>query len=389
MDKVVSVSFGELTLKGLNRSYFENKLIKQVRDSIKEFTNTSVYKDQGKLFIYGDDTNINQIIDKVKKIFGIVLVSPCYRIEKEINEIIKYSVIVAKETIKNKNIKTFKVVCKRSDKRFPMNSMEIAKMVGHHILEEIDDIKVDVHKPDLFVYIDIRGRAYVYTQKIRTFGGLPVGTNGKGLLLLSGGIDSPVAGFMIAKRGVEISAVHYHSYPFTSERAEQKVKNLAKILTNYCGDIKFYSVNLLKIQKAINEKCPEDEMTLISRRFMMKIAQRIAEDNDIDALITGESLGQVASQTIKSLNVTNTAVDIPVFRPLIGMDKTEITDIANDIDTFETSILPYEDCCTVFLPKHPVTRPRLKDIERSEEALDAESLISDAIEKMNVININS
>ena len=389
MDKVVSVSFGELTLKGLNRSYFENKLIKQVRDSIKEFTNTSVYKDQGKLFIYGDDTNINQIIDKVKKIFGIVLVSPCYRIEKEINEIIKYSIIIAKETIKNKNIKTFKVVCKRSDKRFPINSMEIAKMVGHHILEEIDDIKVDVHKPDLFVYIDIRGRAYVYTQKIRTFGGLPVGTNGKGLLLLSGGIDSPVAGFMIAKRGVEISAVHYHSYPFTSERAEQKVKNLAKILTDYCGDIKFYSVNLLNIQKAINEKCPEDEMTLISRRFMMKIAQRIAEDNDIDALITGESLGQVASQTIKSLNVTNTAVDIPVFRPLIGMDKTEITDIANDIDTFETSILPYEDCCTVFLPKHPVTKPRLKDIERSEEALDVESLISDAIEKMNIININS
>ena len=389
MDKVVSVSFGELTLKGLNRSYFENKLIKQVRDSIKEFTNTSVYKDQGKLFIYGDDTNINQIIDKVKKIFGIVLVSPCYRIEKEINEIIKYSIIIAKETIKNKNIKTFKVVCKRSDKRFPINSMEVAKMVGHHILEEIDDIKVDVHKPDLFVYIDIRGRAYVYTQKIRTFGGLPVGTNGKGLLLLSGGIDSPVAGFMIAKRGVEISAVHYHSYPFTSERAEQKVKNLAKILTDYCGDIKFYSVNLLNIQKAINEKCPEDEMTLISRRFMMKIAQRIAEDNDIDALITGESLGQVASQTIKSLNVTNTAVDIPVFRPLIGMDKTEITDIANNIDTFETSILPYEDCCTVFLPKHPVTRPRLKDIERSEEALDVESLISDAIEKMNIININS
>lgn len=387
MDKVVSLSFGELTLKGLNRSFFENKLIRHVRDAIREFDNTTVYRDQGKLFIHSDEKNINQIIDKVRRIFGIVLVSPCFRVEKNMEEIIEHSIIATKEAIKNRNIKTFKVVCKRADKSFPMNSMEVARKVGHHILEEVEGLSVDVHKPDLFVYVDIRGKGYVFTEKIKTFGGLPVGTNGKGLLLLSGGIDSPVAGFMIAKRGVEVSAVHYHSYPFTSERAEEKVKDLAKILANYCGEIKFYSVNLLNIQKAINEKCPEDEMTLLSRRFMMKIAERIAEDKDIDALITGESLGQVASQTIKSLHVTNSSVDIPVFRPLIGMDKTEITEIANEIDTFETSILPYEDCCTVFLPKHPVTRPRLKDIEQSEEALDVEALISEAIEKMDVLII--
>lgn len=389
MDKVVSISFGELTLKGLNRSFFENKLVKHVRNATKEFSNTSVYRDQGKLYIYSDEKNINQIIDRVKRIFGIVLVSLCYRIEKDMNDIIEHCIIATKEAMKNKDIKTFKVVSKRTDKSFPMNSMEISRKVGHHILEEVEGLSVDVHKPDLFVYVDIRGKGYVFTEKIKTFGGLPVGTNGKGLLLLSGGIDSPVAGFMIAKRGVEISAVHYHSYPFTSERAEEKVKDLAKILSIYCGDIRLYSVNLLNIQKAINEKCPEDEMTLLSRRFMMKIAERIAVDNDIDALITGESLGQVASQTIKGLNVTNSSVDIPVFRPLIGMDKTEITDIANNIDTFETSILPYEDCCTVFLPKHPVTRPKLKDIEESEEALDIEALINDAIEKMDVSNIKS
>lgn len=387
LDKVVSVSFGELALKGLNRSFFENKLVKHVKNATRDLEKPRVYKEQGKLYIEANESNIDEIINQVKKVFGIVLVSPCYRVEKDIDEIIKYSIEAVKEAMLKRNIKTFKVACKRADKKFPMNSMELARKLGHEILKEVDGLDVDVHKPDLYVYVDVRTNSYIYTEKIKAYGGLPVGTNGKGLLLLSGGIDSPVAGFMMAKRGLEISAVHYHSYPFTSERAEEKVKKLAEIMTNYCGRIEFFSVNILNIQKAINEKCPEEEMTLISRRFMMKIAERIAKERDIDALITGESMGQVASQTIKGLNVTNSAVDIPVFRPLIGMDKTEITEIATDIDTFETSILPYEDCCTVFLPKHPVTRPKLEDIEKSESALDVDKLIDEAIEKMEVLHI--
>ena len=228
---------------------------------------------------------------------------------------------------------------------------------------------------------------YEGQYRIKGYGGLPIGTNGKGLLLLSGGIDSPVAGFLMAKRGVEISAIHFHSYPFTSERAEEKVKTLAKILSLYTGKINMYSVNILDIQKQINQKCPEDQITILSRRFMMRIAERVAMDNEIDALITGESLGQVASQTIKSLYVTNSSVNIPIFRPLIGLDKVQIIEIAKDIETYETSILPYDDCCTLFLPKHPVTKPKLEDIEKSESNLDVEGLISHALETMKVYEI--
>lgn len=299
----------------------------------------------------------------------------------------KSSLETLEEARKLKGIKTFKVDVNRADKRFEPNSVELAREVGAYILKNSEGFTVDVHNPDAYVHIDIRTNCYIYTDKIKAYGGLPVGTNGKGLLLLSGGIDSPVAGFLIAKRGVEISAVHYHSYPFTSERAEEKVKTLAKILTRYCGRIKLFSVNILDIQKEINAKCPEDEMTIISRRFMMRIAEKIALKEEIDALITGESLGQVASQTIKGINVTNSSVNIPVLRPLIGMDKVDITEISKDIGTYETSILPFEDCCTVFLPKHPVTRPKLEDIEESEKVLNIEELIDKAIEKMIVYKV--
>lgn len=387
MDKVVSISFGEIALKGANRSYFVNKLIGQIRNSIKDLGNLKVYQDKSKIFVEANDENIDTIVNRVKKVFGIVLVSKCYRTDKEMDNIRRTALIVAKEAIDSKNINTFKVDSKRGDKKYPLNSMEISRDVGGYILNNIDNLKVDVHKPDMYVYVEIRDYAYVYTEKIKAYGGLPIGTNGSGLLLLSGGIDSPVAGFMMAKRGVGINTVHFHSYPFTSERAEEKVKSLAKILTRYIGKFNMFSVNLLNIQKEINKNCPEDEMTIISRRFMMRIAEKIALRGGMDALITGESMGQVASQTIKGLNVTNSSVDLPVFRPLIGMDKTDIIEIAQDIETFETSILPYEDCCTVFLPKHPVTRPKLKDIEKSEEALDIESLIDDAIEKMEIIKI--
>ncbi|KNF09538.1 putative tRNA sulfurtransferase ThiI [Gottschalkia purinilytica] len=388
MDKVVSVSFGEIALKGLNRSYFENKLIKHIKNVIKDLGKSKIYREQGKLFIECDDDDIDLVINRVRKVFGIVYISPCYRVEKDIDEIKKYSIEALKDALQEGK-RTFKVETKRADKNFPLKSPEISREIGGYLLENIDDINVDVHNPEVYLNIDIRTKCYIYTKKIKGYGGLPLGTNGKGLLLLSGGIDSPVAGFLMAKRGVELSAIHYHSYPFTSERAEEKVKNLANILSRYCGNIKLYSVNLLNIQKEINKNCPEDEMTIISRRFMMRIGEAIAKKEGIDALITGESLGQVASQTIKGINVTNSSVELPVFRPLIGMDKVEITDIAKDIETFETSILPYEDCCTVFLPKHPVTRPKLEDIEKSEEILDVEGLINDAIEKIEVYNINA
>ncbi|MBS4540147.1 tRNA 4-thiouridine(8) synthase ThiI [Clostridium sp. D2Q-11] len=387
MKRIISISVGEVALKKGNRNFFEKKLLSQIKIATKDLGRPNVYRERGKMYVQANEDNLDTLINRVKKVFGIVHVSPGYKVEKDIETIKDAAVKAMEEARKSREIKTFKVDCKRADKKFPMNSMEVARSVGGHILENTEGLNVDVHNPDIYIYVDIRDNAYIFSEKIKGYGGLPLGTNGKGLLLLSGGIDSPVAGFMIAKRGVSIEAVHYHSYPFTSERAEEKVKDLAKILSRYCGKIKLYSVNILNIQKEINKKCPEEEMTIISRRFMMRIAEKIAKENDIDSLITGESLGQVASQTMKGLNVTNSSVNIPVFRPLIGLDKTEITEIAQDIETFETSILPFEDCCTVFLPKHPVTRPKLEDIERSEEALNIELLINEAVEEMDILDI--
>ncbi|AFS77960.1 putative tRNA sulfurtransferase ThiI [Gottschalkia acidurici 9a] len=389
MERVISVSFGEIALKGLNKSYFEDKLIKNIRSVIKDLGESKIYKEQGKVYIEIAESSMENAMNRIKKVFGIVYVSPCLRIEKneDMEEVKKYAILALKEALEESKNRTYKVETKRADKNFPMKSPEISREIGGYLLENVEDVTVDVHKPDIVLNIDIRKKCYIYTRKIKAYGGLPIGTNGRGLLLLSGGIDSPVAGFMMAKRGLGIDAVHFHSYPFTSERSEEKVKDLAGILSRYCGNITVYSVNLLNIQKEINKNCPEKEMTLISRRFMMRIAESIAKKNGLDALITGESLGQVASQTIKGLTVTNSSVEIPVFRPLIGMDKVDITEIAQDIETFETSIQPFEDCCTVFLPKHPVTRPEVEDIEKSEEALNTEELINDAIENMEIYNI--
>lgn len=384
MDKVLSVSYGELALKGLNRRYFEDQLISNIKRAIKDLGYKSIYKEQGKVYIEANEEVFPQMINRLKNVFGLVNISPCIRVEKNIEDIEKAAIEIMKEKIENGGINTFKVESNRSDKTFPIKSPELSRTIGGVILKNFSDLTVDVHNPDTFLYIDIKQKAYVYTDKIRGHGGLPVGTNGKALLLLSGGIDSPVAGFLMAKRGVEISAVHYHSYPFTSERSEEKVKELASILSRYTGKIKMYSVNILEIQKELNSKCKEDQMTILSRRFMMKIAERIALNEGLDALITGESLGQVASQTIQSINVTNAAVNLPILRPLIGLDKVDIVKIAKDIETFETSILPYDDCCTLFLPKHPVTKPKLEDILKSEEALDVNLLIDRAIENMKV-----
>ena len=387
MDKVLSVSLGEIALKGLNRKYFENQLISQMKKVIKDIGYNKIYKEQGKIYIEAEEIHFPQMINRLKKVFGLVYISPCIRVEKDMDEVAKASIEIMKDRVNRGDVSTFKVETNRADKKFPIKSPEISRQMGGVILTNFNDLKVDVHNPDVYLYIDIKQNCYIYIDKIKGYGGLPIGTNGKGLLLLSGGIDSPVAGFLMAKRGVEISCIHYHSYPFTSERAEDKVKSLAQILSKYTGKITMYSINVLDIQKAINEKCPEDEMTILSRRFMMRIAEKIAIRNGMDALITGESLGQVASQTINGISVTNAAVNLPILRPLIGLDKVEIIDIAKDIETFETSILPFEDCCTVFLPKHPVTRPKLQDIEVSESALNIEELVDNAVERMEVYTI--
>lgn len=386
MERVISVSLGELVLKGGNRRYFEDRLIKQMINKTKAIGYDKLYKEQGKIYMEAAEEKFEAIIGELKKVFGLVYISPCIRVDKDMESIRKACIVNMQERLaSNPNLKTFKVETNRADKKFPLTSPEISRKIGGKLLDEFDSLSVDVHNPDIYMYIDIKQtHAYIYSERVKAYGGMPIGTNGKALLLMSGGIDSPVAGFMMAKRGISLNCVHYHSYPFTSERGEEKVKELARQLSMYTGKIKFFSVNILDIQKAINEKCPEKELTIISRKFMMRIAEKIARENKIDALVTGESLGQVASQTIDGLAVTNESVSIPVFRPLIGMDKVEITDIARDIDTLETSNLPFEDCCTVFLPKNPVTRPRIEDIKRSEEALDIDSLVNSAIENMKV-----
>ncbi|MBE6082681.1 MAG: tRNA 4-thiouridine(8) synthase ThiI [Tissierellaceae bacterium] len=384
MENVISVSLGEIALKGLNRGSFETVLIKQIKKAIKDFGFSNVYKDQGKIYIEADERYFNLIVKRLTKVFGIVYISPCLRVEKNIESIEQAAKIMMMKAIDEKKVSTFKVKTNRVDKEFPIKSPEFSRRIGEVLLNTFDDIKVDVHNPDTFLYIDIKKECYVYTEKVKGYGGLPVGTNGKGLLLLSGGIDSPVAGFLMAKRGVKLSIIHYHSYPFTSERSEQKVKELAEMLTHFNGEIKFYSINILNIQKAIHESCPEDEMTIISRRFMMRIADMVAEKEGCDAIITGESLGQVASQTIDGIKVTDNIVDRPVFRPLIGFDKVEIIKIAKDIETYEKSIEPFDDCCTVFLPKHPVTRPKIETIEESEKKLNIDELIEEALNKITV-----
>lgn len=388
MDWYLSVSFGELALKGKNRKAFEDRAVKRIMESVKSYNVEDFYKEQGKLYIKANRQDFEDMINNIKKVFGIVYISPCIRVERDVDEIVKATF----ELIESKKIDSktsFKVEAKRSDKSFPIKSPELNPLIGGEILKKYAPmLYVDVHEPDMMVYIDVKKYIYIYTDRVKAYGGLPIGSSGRGLLLLSGGIDSPVAGFLLARRGVEISALHFHSYPFTSDRAFEKVRKLAEILSYYTGKITMYSINLLPIQREINEKCRAREMTILSRRFMMRIGEEISKIHDYNALITGESLGQVASQTIESVGVINQAVTMPILRPLIGMDKTEIIDIARDIDTYETSILPFEDCCTVFLPDRPVTKPRLWDILNSEENLDVDGLVKDAIEKMEIYEID-
>ena len=318
---------------------------------------------------------MDEIVEKVRKIFGISNISPSIKTTKDVDIIIEKTIELFRYLLNKQDIKTFKIKTKRSDKDFPIKSMDFSALMGGKILENFRSVTVDVHSPDVEVFIDIKKCCYISSEKIKTLGGLPVGSNGKALLLLSGGIDSPVAGYMIAKRGVEINALYFHTYPFTSERANEKVLKLKEKLEEYCGEIKLYSINMLEIHKAIREFCREEETTILARRFMMRIAEKIALENKMDMLITGESLGQVASQTMKSMIVIENAINIPILKPLVGLDKSEIIEIAREIGTYETSILPYDDCCSVFAPKHPLINPKLENIKRSESNLNVQELI--------------
>lgn len=386
MGKVILVRYGEISLKGMNRSYFMNKLFRNMKAALKIYSGIAIEQIQGRYLLTCSEKDCDHVINSLTKVFGIVSISPAYRVENDLN-IIKDKALELLNSDK-KNIKTFKVETKRGNKDFPMKSPEISREVGAHILINTENIKVDVHRPETIVHIEIRENSYIYNQIIPGLGGLPVGSNGKAALLISGGIDSPVAGYMIAKRGVELIAVHFHSFPFTSDRAKDKVIELTRIISQYTGPIRLFIVPFTNIQTEIGQKCEERQITLIMRRFMMKITELIAIQEGAKALVTGESIGQVASQTLESLSVTNASVSMPVFRPLIGMDKQEIMDISIKINTYDTSILPYEDCCTIFVPKHPETRPKLEKILQSESRIDnAESLIREALDNVEILDI--
>ncbi len=380
MEKVIIVRHGEISLKGLNRPFFEDTLVKNVKSALYKYQGLQIFKRDSRIYIENlGEADPSQIALRAAKVFGVVSVSIASKFNSAIGQIEATALDMVIKIFDERPFKSFKVETKRADKSFPMESLEVSRRVGAFILKHLPHLNVDVHHPELTVYIEIRDYSYLYADKIPGFGGMPYTTNGKALLLLSGGIDSPVAGWLMAKRGVELEAVHFHSYPFTSERAKEKVISLARILAKHCRAIKLHIVNLLEIQQAIRGNCPEDIFTLLSRRYMMFIAEKIATQNECSGLITGESIGQVASQTIQSLAVTNAAVNLPVFRPLISMDKSEITGLAHKIETYETSILPYEDCCTVFLPKRPAIKPKLAKILKAETSLDREALINDAL----------
>ncbi len=383
------VRCGEVALKGMNKPYFERMLVDRIRKNLKGFDAVDVRRHEGLIFVRADKKyDKEQLIKQISKVFGVASISPAVEAPSNLDAIGEEAVKYMMELIETKGVKTFKVEAKRADKNFPVKSPDIGRIIGAKVLIGCKVLKVDVHNPDVHLFVDVRhDKSYIYQQKIAGFGGLPLGTNGKGMVLLSGGIDSPVAAWMMAKRGMVIEAVHFHSYPYTSQRAQEKVEDLARIVASYCGNFKIHVINLLPIQEQIVQNCPEEETTILVRRFMMRIAEKIAEKNRAMMLITGENLGQVASQTAEALVVTDACVKMPVMRPLIAMDKVDIMDKAEEIGTFETSIQPYEDCCTVFLPKHPTTKPKLERILESESHLDVEALVDAAVHSAEVVQI--
>ena len=384
------IKYAEIGIKGKNRYVFEDRLVQCIKDSLEKVEGTfSVYKEMGRVYVSAsDDYEYDDTVEVLKKVFGIAGICPLVRFPDQGFEDLKAKVIAfIKEKYPDQSF-TFKVEVRRVDKKYPVRSMDAAALIGEALLEAFPKLKVDVHKPEVLVNIEIREEINVYTEVIEGPGGMPVGSNGKAMLLLSGGIDSPVAGWMISKRGVRIEAVYFHAPPFTSERAKQKVIDLARIVSKWAGPIRLHVVNFTKLQTYIYETCPHEELTIIMRRYMMRIAQLIAAEEKCLALVTGESIGQVASQTMQSLAATNEVCEIPVFRPLIAFDKKDIVDVAQSIGTFETSILPYEDCCTIFVAKHPVTKPNINIIRRSESRLEkAEEMVAECMETKEIIEI--
>ncbi len=385
MEPVLLVRYAEIHLKGLNRPFFERGLMKRISLALRP-RNVRVVREQGRVFVFGlPEDAIDEAATRLTRVFGIHSVSPALAVEKDWDAIVNAANALVAKRIEGLEQASFKVIARRADKRFSMRSQEICRTLGGLLLEAFPVLRVDVHEPDFYVGVEIRqDQAFLFAEERLGVGGMPVGTNGHAMLLISGGIDSPVAGYMIAKRGVRISAVHFYSYPYTSERAREKVAELTHILAGFAGEVTLYLVPFTEIQLAIYEKCPQSETTVLMRRLMMQIAEKIAVSCGAQALITGESIGQVASQTIESLTVTNDAVAMPVFRPLIGFDKEEIVERAKAIGSYDTSILPFEDCCTVFVPQHPVTKPKLEDLRRSEGLVDFAPMIEKAIAETEV-----
>ena len=390
MKEIILCKYGEIVLKGLNKRQFEAVMLRQLSHRIAPLGRFEISSAQSVAYIEPADEqcDIDAAYDAVRKIFGIVSVCRAAVTEKNFESIVRTVGEYILPAIRERGAKTFKVESKRGDKSFPMTSPELSGEVGAELLEMAPDLTVDVHEPDVVVHVEIRAKAaYVHIGGAPGAGGLPYGSGGKGMLLLSGGIDSPVAGYMIAKRGATLEGIHFFSHPFTSELAKQKVLDLARELKGFTGSLRVHIVPFTQPQLQMREKCPAEHLTLIMRRMMMMIASEIAKKQGALCLVTGESLGQVASQTMEALAVTDDAASLPCFRPVIGMDKEDIVAIARDIGTFETSILPYEDCCTIFVPKHPTTRPKLEKILASEALLDVETLVRDAVEGTEVVDV--
>ncbi|MGB9813937.1 MAG: tRNA uracil 4-sulfurtransferase ThiI [Thermovenabulum sp.] len=384
MENTFLLSFGELGLKGENRPYFERILVQNIRETLKGFENVEIKKTHGRIYVKASGEQ-EEIIKRLKKVFGIVAISPAKSCSLDIEEIKRAAVEAIKEM--DYKGKTFKVETRRPNKSFPLKSPEISKIVGGFILKNVESIKVDVHNPDIEVDVEVRERAFVYCKKEKGPGGLPLGSNGRAVLLLSGGIDSPVAGYMVMKRGVRVFPVYFHSFPFTSDRAKEKVVDLCRVLAGYAGKVKLHVVNFTDILKEIAEKGKEEYLTILMRRMMVRISQEIASRLGAKALITGESIGQVASQTMESLFCTNEVAKLPILRPLIGFDKQEIIEIAQRIGTYDISIRPYEDCCTVFVPEHPATRPKLESIKKVEAVFDVEEMTKRGMKDLEIIEI--
>ncbi len=379
MENVILVRYGEIHLKGLNRPYFERALLDSMERALSG-SGAAVMRGEGRYYVSGfAESAEERIIARLRKVFGVHSISRALAVSKEPGEVERAAAAVMRLALRNNENATFKVNARRADKRYPQNSMEIAKELGGYLLKEFSGLKVDVHEPEIEIGVEIRERAYIYAGEELGAGGMPEGTNGRAMLLLSGGIDSPVAGYMLSKRGVAISAVHFHSFPFTGERAKEKVLTLSRLLAEHCGEVRLFVVPFTALQTELASACRDTYITVLMRRMMMRIAERAAEQEGAKALITGEAVGQVASQTLEALFATNATVSMPVFRPLIGMDKLEIITIAKRIGTFETSTLPYEDCCTLFVPKHPVTKPRLSVVLEEEQKLDYVRLIDEAV----------